>query len=165
MGIEHLVHRRNEASLNLFYRYCFGRCSSELADLVPPLPNSGWASSRVFNILQDFSITVPRCYGDVCEQILSSQARLCNSLPAEYFSLAYDLNGFISRFNRHFFVFRFFLSKQLFLFSFIFFFSFSPTGWSYYLVFNKYLISFNKVQVSIEVRSLISTISFCTHIK
>ena len=122
MGIEHLVHRRNEASLNLFYRYCFGRCSSELADLVPPLPNSGWASSRVFNILQDFSITVPRCYGDVCEQILSSQARLCNSLPAEYFSLAYDLNGFISRFNRHFFVFRFFLSKQLFLFSFIFFF-------------------------------------------
>ena len=122
MGIEHLVHRRNEASLNLFYRYCFGRCSSELADLVPPLPNSGWASSRVFNILQDFSITVPRCYGDVCEQILSSQARLCNSLPAEYFSLAYDLNGFISRFNRHFFVFRFLLSKQLFLFSFIFFF-------------------------------------------
>ena len=122
MGIKHLVHRRNEASLNLFYRYCFGRCSSELADLVPPLPNSGWASSRVFNILQDFSITVPRCYGDVCEQILSSQARLCNSLPAEYFSLAYDLNGFISRFNRHFFVFRFFLSKQLFLFSFIFFF-------------------------------------------
>ena len=116
-----MVHRRNEASLSLFFRYCFGRCSSELADLVPPLPNSGWASTRYFNILQDFSITVPRCHGDVCEQFLSSQARLCNSLPAEYFSLTYDLNGFISRFNRHFFVFRFFLSKQLFLFSFILF--------------------------------------------
>ena len=33
-SIEPLAHRRNVASLNLFYRYYFGRCSSELAQLV-----------------------------------------------------------------------------------------------------------------------------------
>ena len=30
-----LAHRRNIASFSLFYRYYFGRCSSELAQLVP----------------------------------------------------------------------------------------------------------------------------------
>ena len=33
-SIEPLTHRRNVASLSLFYRYYFGRCSSELAELV-----------------------------------------------------------------------------------------------------------------------------------
>ena len=34
-----MAHRQNVASLSLFYRYYFGRCSSELAELVP-LPYS-----------------------------------------------------------------------------------------------------------------------------
>ena len=34
-SVEPLAHRRNVASLSLFYRYYFGRCSSELAQLVP----------------------------------------------------------------------------------------------------------------------------------
>ena len=34
-SIEPLGHRRNVASLSFFYRYYFGRCSSELAQLVP----------------------------------------------------------------------------------------------------------------------------------
>ena len=34
-SLEPLAHRRNVASLNLFYRYYFGRSSSELAQLVP----------------------------------------------------------------------------------------------------------------------------------
>ena len=33
-SLEPLVHRRNVASVSLFYRYYFGRCSSELAQLV-----------------------------------------------------------------------------------------------------------------------------------
>ena len=33
-SLEPLAHCRNVASLSLFYRYCFGRCSSELAQLV-----------------------------------------------------------------------------------------------------------------------------------
>ena len=34
-SLEPLAHRRNVASLSLFYRYYFGRCSSELDQLVP----------------------------------------------------------------------------------------------------------------------------------
>ena len=44
-SIEPLVHCRNVASLSLFYRYYFGRCLSELAQLVP-LPDSRGTSSR-----------------------------------------------------------------------------------------------------------------------
>ena len=33
-SLEPLAHRQNVTSLRLFYRYCFGRCSSELAQLV-----------------------------------------------------------------------------------------------------------------------------------
>ena len=38
-SLEPLAHHRNVTSLSLFYRYYFGRCSSELAQLVP-LPYS-----------------------------------------------------------------------------------------------------------------------------
>ena len=34
-SLEPLAHRQNVASLSLFYRYYFGSCSSELAQLVP----------------------------------------------------------------------------------------------------------------------------------
>ena len=34
-SLEPLAHRRNVASLSLFYRYYFGRCSLELAELIP----------------------------------------------------------------------------------------------------------------------------------
>ena len=34
-SIEPLAYRRNVASLSLLYRYYFGRCSSELAQLIP----------------------------------------------------------------------------------------------------------------------------------
>ena len=38
-SLETLAHRQNEASLSLFFSFYFGRCSSELAELVP-LPHS-----------------------------------------------------------------------------------------------------------------------------
>ena len=34
-SLEPLAHRQNVVSLRLFYRYYFGRCASELAQLVP----------------------------------------------------------------------------------------------------------------------------------
>ena len=34
-SLEPLAHRQNVASLSLFYRYDFGRCLSELAQMVP----------------------------------------------------------------------------------------------------------------------------------
>ena len=44
---------RNVASLSLFYRYYFGRCSSELAELVP-LPYSRGRSTYYSDRLHDF---------------------------------------------------------------------------------------------------------------
>ena len=63
-SLEPLAHRRNVASLTLFYRYDFGRCSSELAQLVP-LPYSPGRSTRYSDRLHDFSVTISRCYKDV----------------------------------------------------------------------------------------------------
>ena len=52
-SLELLVHRQNVASLNFFYRYCFGRCSLELAQLVPIL-FSRESSTRYFDRLHVF---------------------------------------------------------------------------------------------------------------
>ena len=64
VGLEPLTHRRNVASFSLFYRYYFGRCSSEPAQLVP-LPLSRGRCPRYSDILHDSSVTIPRCYKDV----------------------------------------------------------------------------------------------------
>ena len=62
--LEPLAHRWNVASLSLFYRYYFGRCSLELAQLVP-LPFFQERSSRYSDRLHNFSANIPRCYKDV----------------------------------------------------------------------------------------------------
>ena len=51
--------------LALFYRYYFGRFSSELAQLVP-LPYSRGRSTCYSDRLHDFSVTIPICCKDVC---------------------------------------------------------------------------------------------------
>ena len=52
-SLEPLTHHQNVVSLGLFYRYYFGRCFSEVAQLVP-LPYSGGRPTR-------YSVTIPRC--------------------------------------------------------------------------------------------------------
>ena len=100
-SLEPLAHRRDVASLSLFCRYYFGRCSSELAQLVP-LPFSRKRSTRYSDGLHDFSVTIPRCYNDVyVNSFFPRTAKLRNSLPIECFPLTYDLSGFKSRINRH----------------------------------------------------------------
>ena len=100
-SLEPLAHRRHVASLSLFYRFYFGRCSSELAQLVP-LPYSRGRSTRYSDRLHDFSVTIPRCYKDVyVNSFFPRTARLWNSLPIECFPLTYDLRGFKSRINRY----------------------------------------------------------------
>ena len=100
-SLEPWAHRRNVASLSLFYRYYFGRCSFELAQLVP-LPYSRGRSTRYSDRLHDFSVTIPRCYKDVyINSFFPCTARLCTSLLVECFPLTYDLNGFKSRISRH----------------------------------------------------------------
>ena len=48
---------QNVASLSIFYRYYFSRCSSELAELVP-LPYFWGRSTHYSNRLHDFSVTM-----------------------------------------------------------------------------------------------------------
>ena len=100
-SLEPLAYRRNVASLSLFYRYYFGRCSSELAQLVP-LPYSRGRSTRYSDRLHDFSVTIPRCYKEVyVNSFFPRTARLWNSLPIECFPLTFDLSGFKSKINRY----------------------------------------------------------------
>ena len=63
-SLEPLAYRRNMARLSLFFRYYFGRCFSELAELVQLLFSRG-RSARYSDGLQDFSVTIPRCYKEV----------------------------------------------------------------------------------------------------
>ena len=95
-SLEPLAHHQNVASISLFYKYYFGRCSSELAQLVP-LRYSRGSSTRYSDRLHNFSVTIPRCYKDVyVNSFFPHTARLWNSLPIECFSLTYDLSGFKS---------------------------------------------------------------------
>ena len=100
-SLEPLGHCRNVASLIHFYRYYFGSCSSELTQLVP-LPYSQGRSTCYSDRLHDFSVTIPRCYKDVCvDSFFPRIARLWNYLPRECFLLTYDLSRFKSRINRY----------------------------------------------------------------
>ena len=88
-SLETLTHRRNVASLSLFYRYDFVRCSSELPQLAL-LPYSRGRSTHYSDRLYDFSVTIPRCYKDV----------YIYSLPIKCFPLTYFLKCFKSRIKR-----------------------------------------------------------------
>ena len=107
-SLEPLAHCRHVACLCLFYRYYFGRCSPELAHLVP-LPFSRGRSTCYSDRLHDFSVTIPRCYkGAYVNSFFPRSARLWNSLPLECFPLTYDLCGFKSRIIRHLLIVDFF---------------------------------------------------------
>ena len=99
-SLEPLAHRRNVASLSLFYRYYFGRCSLELVELVP-LPFSRGRSTHYSGRLHDFSVNIPRCYKDVyVNSFFPRTAKLWNSLPTECFPLTYDLIGFTKAYRK-----------------------------------------------------------------
>ena len=84
-SLEPLAHRRNLGSLTYFYRYYFGRRSSELAQPVP-LPFSQGRSTHYSYRLHDFSVTIPRFYKYVYLNSFSPcTARLWNGLPIECF--------------------------------------------------------------------------------
>ena len=64
-------------------RYCFGRCSAALDELVP-LSYSCWRSTRYSDRLHDSFVTIPSCDKVVdftVDSVFSCTARLWNSLP------------------------------------------------------------------------------------
>ena len=87
--------------VEMYLAYYFGRCSSELAQLVP-FPYSRGRSTPYSDRLHDFSVTITRCYKDVyVKSFFPRTARLWYSLPIECFPLTYDRSGFKSRMNRY----------------------------------------------------------------
>ena len=89
-SLEPLAHHWNVASLGLSYKCYFGRCSPELAQLVPLPFARGSYSDRLY----DFSVTICRCYKDAyVSSFFPLAARLWNPLPIECFPLTYNLNG------------------------------------------------------------------------
>ena len=80
-SLEPLPGCRNVASISFFYKHYFGRCSSELAELVS-LPESWGRSTCYSDRLHDFSVTIPRCYKNVyvnffpCEPLEFSTYRM-----------------------------------------------------------------------------------------
>ena len=100
-SLEPLACCQNIASSSLFYRYYFGRCLFELAQLVP-LPFFQGKSTCYSDRLHDFSLIIPRCYKNVyVNSFFPRTATLWSSLSIECFLLTYDLNDFKSRINRH----------------------------------------------------------------
>ena len=73
-SLEPLAHCRNVASLSLFYRYYFVRCSSELAQLVP-LPFF-WGRSTCYSDCMSFLSPFLELQGCLCQQFLPRTARL-----------------------------------------------------------------------------------------
>ena len=95
-SLEPLAHRRNVASSSLFYRYYCGRCSSQLAELVPLLYSRGrstpYSDSMIF-----------LSFLDVTRMSMSTVSFLWTLEFSAYRMLSFDvyLNGFKSRINRH----------------------------------------------------------------
>ena len=112
----------NVTSLSIFYRFYFGRCSSQLAQLVP-LPFSQQRSTRYFYISSFFPGT----------------ARIWNSLPVECFCLTNDLNGLKSIINRHLINCRSFLKRSAVYFNFLcfFFLELNALQWLFSLAWNE----------------------------
>ena len=91
--------------LKFFYRHCFGRCSSELAQLV--LLSYSWGRSTCYSDRwHGSSATIPKCYKDLyVNSFFPRKARPSNFLPIECSPLTYDLNEFKFRINRHLSIF------------------------------------------------------------
>ena len=92
-SLEPLTYCQNIATLSFFCRYYCGRCSSELAQLVP-LRYFWGRSTRYSHRLHIFSVTITRYYEDIyVNSFFPRTARLRNSLPIECFPLTYDLKS------------------------------------------------------------------------
>ena len=95
--LEPLACPQNVASLSLFYRYYFSKCSSELAQLVP-LPFSRGRSTCYSDTLHCMIFLSQ--FLDVTRMSMltvSFLTQLWKSLPTECFPLTFDPNGFKSR--------------------------------------------------------------------
>ena len=90
--LDFLSHRRNVASLSLFYRYFHADCSSELANYMPPfLP-------QLYNSSHPYSVHLPNeRVNQYLHSFIPYIGKFWNFLPLSVFPPAYDLNSFKRR--------------------------------------------------------------------
>ena len=94
-----LSHRRDVASLALFYKYFSGRCSSELSSLVPPTKVFN-RSTRLSRSSHPFTVDLPHCVKRFYSRsFFPRTASIWNSLPLSCFPPAYNLALFKSLVN------------------------------------------------------------------
>ena len=94
-SLESLAHRQNVTSLNLFYKYYSGRCSSELAELVPLL-FSRRISTRCSDRSHDFYFTLRKCYKDAYINMEFSVYRMLSFKPMISMALCLELTHLLS---------------------------------------------------------------------
>ena len=101
LTLQSLSHRRNVASLSLFYKYLHGHCSDDLKVLTPDIK----AFSRVTRYstkAHSMTVQVPSCNKTFyTTSFFPRTSRLWNSLPSSCFPTGYDLQRFKSNINRH----------------------------------------------------------------
>ena len=99
--LQTLYHRRNVASLCLFYRYYNGMCSSELFELVPPKKVFNRRTRLAVNS-HPFTVEIPSCQKKFYStSFFPRTSALWNSLPLSCFPDTVNLNCFKSRVNRY----------------------------------------------------------------
>ena len=93
-SLQSLGLRRNVACLSLFYRYYHGKCSTELANIVPrPLTFS--RSTRLQSSSHCYQVTIPRCRTSYyASSFFPRISGLWNSLPLSCFPPSYNLQSF-----------------------------------------------------------------------
>merc|ERR1712002_1268562 len=100
-SLDSLSLRRKGASLSLFYRYYFGRCSLELANCIPPLlerPRNTRQASNAHRYSASIANSRINCFNNC---FLPSTSKLWNSLPESVFSDLYNLSSFKRQVYHH----------------------------------------------------------------
>lgn len=92
--------RRDVASLSLFYRYYFGKCSSALSESVPK-PKVFTRNTRRGNSLTCYHVSLERNRTQGrSHSFFVRTAKLWNQLPSSCFPTEYNLDSFKRRVNR-----------------------------------------------------------------
>ena len=95
-----LSDRRDVASLSLFYRYYFGKCSSVLSESVPK-PQTLSKTTRGANPLTCYHVSIERTRTQGRSQsFFVRTGRLWNQLPSSCFPTQYNLDSFKRRVNK-----------------------------------------------------------------
>merc|ERR1712002_881809 len=100
-SLDSLSLRRKVASLSLFYKYYFGRCSLELANSIPP-PLERPRNTRQASNARRYSVSIANSRINTLNScFFPSTSKLWNSLPESVFPDLYNLSLFKRQVYHH----------------------------------------------------------------